>query len=175
MEVISLKSMKVKNMTQKIDNLLINKVLGIPLFLFFMWGLFQLTFELGSLPMDYIDAAFSWLGDQAKVLLGDGELGSLVADGMIAGVGAVVMFLPNIIILFLGIALLETTGYMSRVAFLLDGFFHKFGLHGKSFIPLVTGFGCSVPAYMAARTLTTASAWILSFVAYRVTLMITGG
>ena len=153
MEVMSVKSMKAKNFTQKIDNLLINKILGIPLFLFFMWGLFQLTFELGSVPMDYIDAAFSWLGDQAKVLLGDGELGSLVADGMIAGVGAVVMFLPNIIILFLGIALLETTGYMSRVAFLLDGFFHKFGLHGKSFIPLVTGFGCSVPAYMAARTL----------------------
>jgi ferrous iron transport protein B len=80
-------------------------------------------------------------------------MASLVADGMIGGVGAVIMFLPNIVILFLGIALLETTGYMSRVAFLLDGFFHKFGLHGKSFIPLVTGFGCSVPAYMAARTL----------------------
>ena len=153
MEVMSVKSMKAKNLTQKIDNLLINKILGIPLFLFFMWGLFQLTFELGSVPMDYIDAAFGWLGDQARVLLGDGELGSLVADGMIAGVGAVIMFLPNIVILFLGIALLETTGYMSRVAFLLDGFFHKFGLHGKSFIPLVTGFGCSVPAYMAARTL----------------------
>jgi len=153
MEVMSVKSMRAKNLTQKIDNLLINKFLGIPLFLFFMWGLFQLTFELGSVPMDYIDAAFGWLGDQAKVLLGDGEIGSLVADGMIGGVGAVIMFLPNIVILFLGIALLETTGYMSRVAFLLDGFFHKFGLHGKSFIPLVTGFGCSVPAYMAARTL----------------------
>jgi len=153
MEVMSVKGMRAKNLTQKIDNLLINKFLGIPLFLFFMWGLFQLTFELGSIPMDYIDATFSWLGDQAKAVLGDGELGSLVADGMIAGVGAVIMFLPNIVILFIGIALLETTGYMSRVAFLLDGFFHKFGLHGKSFIPLVTGFGCSVPAYMAARTL----------------------
>ena len=153
MEVMSVAGMKAKNLTQKIDNLLINKVLGIPLFLFFMWALFQLTFELGSVPMDYIDAAFGWLGDQAKSVLGEGELGSLVADGMIAGVGAVVMFLPNILILFIGIALLETTGYMSRVAFLLDGFFHKFGLHGKSFIPLVTGFGCSVPAYMAARTL----------------------
>jgi len=153
MEVMSVKSMRAKNLTQKIDNLLINKILGIPLFLFFMWGLFQLTFELGSVPMDYIAAAFDWLGNQAKIILGDGELGSLVADGIIAGVGAVIMFLPNIVILFLGIALLETTGYMSRVAFLLDGFFHKFGLHGKSFIPLVTGFGCSVPAYMAARTL----------------------
>ena len=153
MEVMSVKSMRAKSLTQKIDNLLINKYLGIPLFLFFMWALFQLTFELGAIPMDYIDAAFTWLGEEAKFILGDGELGSLVADGIIAGVGAVVMFLPNIVILFLGIALLETTGYMSRVAFLLDGFFHKFGLHGKSFIPLVTGFGCSVPAYMAARTL----------------------
>ena len=153
MEVMSVAGMKAKNLTQKIDNLLINKILGIPLFLFFMWGLFQLTFELGSVPMDYIDAAFGWLGEQVKSVLGEGELGSLVADGMIAGVGAVIMFLPNILILFVGIALLETTGYMSRVAFLLDGFFHKFGLHGKSFIPLVTGFGCSVPAYMAARTL----------------------
>ena len=153
MEVISVKSMKAKNLTQKIDNLLINKWLGIPLFLFFMWTLFQLTFELGAVPMDWIDAGFVWLADQARTLLGNGELASLIADGMIGGVGAVIMFLPNIIILFLGIALLETTGYMSRVAFLLDGFFHKFGLHGKSFIPLVTGFGCSVPAYMAARTL----------------------
>ena len=153
MEVMSVQGMKAKNLTQKIDNLLINKILGVPLFLFFMWGLFQITFELGAIPMDYIDAAFGWLGDQAKNVLGNGELGSLVADGMIAGVGAVIMFLPNILILFIGIALLETTGYMSRVAFLLDGFFHKFGLHGKSFIPLVTGFGCSVPAYMAARTL----------------------
>jgi len=153
MEVMSVTGMKAKNLTQQIDNLLINKFLGIPLFLFFMWGLFQLTFELGSVPMDYIDLAFGWFGDQVKFILGQGELGSLIADGMIAGVGAVVMFLPNIIILFVGIALLETTGYMSRVAFLLDGFFHKFGLHGKSFIPLVTGFGCSVPAYMAARTL----------------------
>ena len=153
MEVMSVKSMKAKNLTQRIDNLLINKILGIPLFLFFMWTLFQLTFELGAVPMDWIDAGFVWLADQARVLLGNGELASLVADGIIAGVGAVIMFLPSIIILFLGIALLETTGYMSRVAFLLDGFFHKFGLHGKSFIPLVTGFGCSVPAYMAARTL----------------------
>jgi len=153
MEVISVKSMKAKNLTQKIDNLLINKFLGIPLFLFFMWGLFQLTFELGAVPMEWIDSAFVWLADKTRVVLGNGELASLIADGIIGGVGAVIMFLPNIVILFLGIALLETTGYMSRVAFLLDGFFHKFGLHGKSFIPLVTGFGCSVPAYMAARTL----------------------
>ncbi len=153
MEVMSRKSMRAKSLTQKIDNLLINKYLGIPIFFLFMWILFQLTFEVGAIPMDLIDASFSWLGDKAKVVLGDGWLGSLVADGMIAGVGSVMMFLPNIMILFFGIALLETTGYMSRVSFMLDGFFHRFGLHGKSFIPLVTGFGCSVPAYMAARTL----------------------
>jgi len=153
MEVMSLKSMRAKNLTQKIDKLLIDKWLGVPIFLFFMWALFQLTFTLGAIPMDWIDAGFVWLADRAREVLGNGEMASLVADGMIGGVGAVIMFLPNIVILFLGIALLETTGYMSRVAFLLDGFFHKFGLHGKSFIPLVTGFGCSVPAYMAARTL----------------------
>jgi ferrous iron transport protein B len=118
-----------------------------------MWGLFQLTFTLGAIPMDMIDTIFVALAQKAKDVFGTGGLGSLIADGMIGGVGAVVMFLPNIMILFFGIALLETTGYMSRVAFLLDGFFHKLGLHGKSFIPLVTGFGCSVPAYMAARTL----------------------
>ncbi len=142
-----------KQFTKKIDNILINKYLGVPIFLFFMWGLFQLTFELGAIPMDYIDAAFAWLGEAVGSTITHEGLRSLIVDGIIAGVGAVVLFLPNIIILYIGIALLETTGYMSRVAFLLDGFFHKFGLHGKSFIPLVTGFGCSVPAYMATRTL----------------------
>jgi ferrous iron transport protein B len=142
-----------KNITKKIDNIMINKIIGIPIFLFLMWGLFQLTFELGSIPMDYIDAGFSWLGGAVGLSIANETLRSLIVDGIISGVGAVVMFLPNIIILYIGIALLETTGYMSRVAFLLDGFFHKFGLHGKSFIPLVTGFGCSVPAYMATRSL----------------------
>jgi ferrous iron transport protein B len=142
-----------KTLTQKIDDVMMHKLWGLPIFLFLMWGLFQLTFEIGSVPMDYIDMIFASLIDGTKAVLGEGNIGSVIADGAIAGVGAVVMFLPNIVILFLGIALLETTGYMSRVAFLLDGFFHKFGLHGKSFIPLVTGFGCSVPAYMAARTL----------------------
>ena len=153
LEVTAIKEQKSLTLTQKIDNILINKYIGIPIFLLLMWGLFQLTFKFGSIPMDYIDMFFTKLAIGAKSLFGDGFLGDIIADGAISGVGAVVMFLPNIIILFLGIALLETTGYMSRVAFLLDGFFHKFGLHGKSFIPLVTGFGCSVPAYMAARTL----------------------
>jgi len=103
--------------------------------------------------MDWIDAFFSWLGDTVGATIANDDIRSLVVDGVIAGVGAVVLFVPNIAILFVGIALLESTGYMSRVAFLLDGFFHKFGLHGQSFIPLVTGFGCSIPAYMSARIL----------------------
>ena len=142
-----------KTLTEKIDNILIHPLFGIPIFLFFMWGLFQLTFEIGAIPMEYIDAFFIWLGDTIGATIANEDIRSLVVDGIIAGVGAVVLFVPNIIILFIGIALLESTGYMSRVAFLLDGFFHKFGLHGQSFIPLVTGFGCSIPAYMSARIL----------------------
>lgn len=96
-----------------------------------MWVLFQLTFTLGALPMDLIDSFFGWLGESIKENIESESLASLLADGIIGGVGAVVLFLPNIVILFFGIALLETTGYMSRVAFLLDGFFHKFGLRKK--------------------------------------------
>jgi len=140
-------------MTEKIDKILIHQVFGIPIFLFFMWGLFQLTFEVGSIPMDWIDAFFGWFGEVVGATIPNDDVRSLIVDGIIAGVGAVVLFIPNIVILFIGIALLESTGYMSRVAFLLDGFFHKFGLHGQSFIPLVTGFGCSIPAYMSARVL----------------------
>ncbi|MDF1874979.1 ferrous iron transport protein B [Sulfurimonas sp. SAG-AH-194-I05] len=142
-----------KTITEKIDSVLIHPIAGIPIFLFFMWGLFQLTFEIGSIPMDWIDAFFGWLGDTVGATIANDDIRSLVVDGIIAGVGAVILFVPNIIILFIGIALLESTGYMSRVAFLLDGFFHKFGMHGQSFIPLVTGFGCSIPAYMSARIL----------------------
>lgn len=141
------------SMTERIDKVLIHQVFGIPIFLFFMWGLFQLTFEIGSIPMDWIDAFFSWFGQVIGATISNDDVRSLIVDGIISGVGAVVLFVPNIVILFIGISLLESTGYMSRVAFLLDGFFHKFGLHGQSFIPLVTGFGCSIPAYMSARVL----------------------
>jgi len=147
------KVVKNRSLTEKIDAILIHPVFGIPIFLFFMWGLFQLTFTLGNIPMDWIDGFFGWLGDVVAPTISNDDVRSLIVDGIIGGVGAVVLFTPNIIILFIGIALLETTGYMSRVAFLLDGFFHKFGLHGQSFIPLVTGFGCSIPAYMSARIL----------------------
>ncbi len=147
------KQEEAQSLTERIDNILIHRFFGLPIFLFFMWGLFQLTFEIGSIPMDWIDAFFGWMGDVVGGTIANDAVRSLVVDGIIAGVGAVVLFIPNIMILFIGIALLESTGYMSRVAFLLDGFFHKFGLHGQSFIPLVTGFGCSIPAYMSARIL----------------------
>ncbi|MBP9566967.1 MAG: ferrous iron transport protein B, partial [Sulfurospirillum sp.] len=152
-EVLHVKSSKAQNFTQAIDKVLIHKLFGLPIFIFMMWGLFQLTFSLGEVPMGWIEEGFGWLGETFGETIQNEALKSLIVDGIIAGVGGVLMFLPNIMILFLGIALLETTGYMARAAFLLDGFFHKFGLHGKSFIPLVSGFGCSVPAYMAARTL----------------------
>ena len=154
-EVVTVKKQEKekKTLTEKIDAILIHPVYGIPIFLFLMWGLFQLTFVLGNYPMEWIDTFFGWLGDTMGATISNDDMRSLVVDGLISGVGAVVLFTPNIIILFIGIALLESTGYMSRVAFLLDGFFHKFGLHGQSFIPLVTGFGCSIPAYMSARIL----------------------
>ena len=147
------KPQREKTFTEKIDTILIHPLFGIPIFLFFMWALFQLTFELGAVPMDYIDAFFGWMGEVVGNTIKNDDIRSLIVDGLIGGVGAVVLFTPNIIILFIGITLLETTGYMSRVAFLLDGLFHKFGLHGQSFIPLVTGFGCSIPAYMSTRIL----------------------
>lgn len=152
-EVLTIKPLKEKTITEKIDSILMHKYLGLPIFLFFMWAIFQLTFTFGDVLIAYLEDLFAFFGTSLKDIFGENAFTSLLADGIIAGVGAVIMFLPNIVILFLGIALLETTGYMSRVAFLLDGILFKFGLHGKSFIPLVTGFGCSVPAYMSARTL----------------------
>ncbi len=153
LETQNTKAGKSTDITKKIDSILIHRFFGLPIFLFFMWLLFQATFTLGEVPMQYIEMTFAWFSNSVSANLNDDMLKSIIVDGIIAGVGTVILFLPNIIILFLGIALLETTGYMARVAFLLDGFFYKFGLHGKSFIPLVTGFGCSIPAYMAARTL----------------------
>ncbi|BDY12205.1 ferrous iron transport protein B [Hydrogenimonas cancrithermarum] len=140
-------------LTDRLDKLLIHPIFGLPIFLFFMWLLFQLTFEIGSIPMDWIDAAFTEISNLVKAVLPEGAIQSVLADGVIPAVGSIIMFLPNILILFMGINLLEQTGYMARTAFLLDGFMKKFGLQGKAFIPLVSGFGCTVPAYMAARTL----------------------
>jgi ferrous iron transport protein B len=147
------KSAKKETITEKIDNILIHPILGFPIFLFFMWIIFQSTFSLGSIPMDYIDAGFSGFGEWLGGVLPEGTLNKAIVEGIIPAVGAVVMFLPNILILFLGINLLEQTGYMARASYVMDGVLKFFGLQGKSFVPLVSGFGCSVPAYMAARTL----------------------
>ncbi|WP_300731848.1 ferrous iron transport protein B [uncultured Helicobacter sp.] len=153
MESSHLSAEKRVSLTQRIDDILLNKYLGIPIFLLLMWALFQLTFYLGEFPKEWIEDSMQMFGEWVEEHLPYEFLASLLSGGVIAGVGAVLSFLPHILILFFGIVLLESTGYMARVAFLLDGFFHKFGLHGKSFIPLVTGFGCSVPAFMSARML----------------------
>lgn len=142
-----------ETLTEQIDKVLIHRVFGLPIFLTLMWLLFQATFTLGEYPMGLIEKAFEFLSTQSSALLPQGTLNKALSEGVIPSVGAIIGFLPNILILFLGINLLEQTGYMARAAFLLDGILKKFGLHGKAFIPMVTGFGCSIPAYMAARTL----------------------
>ncbi len=139
--------------TYKIDKILMHPRYGIFIFLGFMFVIFSLSFLIGGGVQKALETGFKFLSDGIKENVANEDLASLVGDGIIGGVGATVSFLPLIVVLYFGISLLETTGYMSRVAFLLDGILHKFGLHGKSFIPLITGFGCSVPAYMATRTL----------------------
>ena len=125
-DCVSIKEQKYRTKTEKIDSILMHKFFGLPIFLFLMWGLFQLTFNLGEIPMQFIESVSNDLITQSKIILGDSWLSSLISDGIIAGVSSVILFLPNIVILFLGIALLESTGYMSRVSFLLDGILHKF-------------------------------------------------
>ncbi|MEO1942069.1 MAG: ferrous iron transport protein B [Campylobacterales bacterium] len=144
---------KRESLTERIDQILIHPILGLPLFLLVMWALFQLTFELGSLPVEYIGGAFDSLSQFLSETLPKGSLTNGLVNGVIPAIGAVVMFLPNILILFLGLNLMEQTGYMARAAYVMDGILKRFGLQGRSFIPLVSGFGCSVPAYLAARTL----------------------
>jgi len=135
------------------DNLLTHRFWGYPIFIFFMWLMFQATFTLGSYPMDWIDSGVGMLSDWVQKTMAEGALRDLLVDGVIGGVGGVIVFLPNILILFFFISLMEDTGYMARASFIMDKLMHKIGLHGKSFIPLVMGFGCNVPAIMATRTL----------------------
>jgi len=139
--------------SREIDKILTHKIWGFPIFIFFIWATFQLTFTLGSYPMDWMDVAVGWIGDFAGSYMPDGALKDLIVDGIIGGVGGVIVFLPNIMILFFCISLMEDSGYMARAAFIMDKLMHKMGLHGKSFIPLIMGFGCNVPAVMATRTL----------------------
>ena len=139
--------------SDRIDKVLTNRLLGIPIFLALTWLVFQLTFTLGEPPMGWIESGFGWLGSWLTSVMSEGYLRSLLVDGVIAGVGGVLVFLPNILLLFMAIAFLEDSGYMARAAFIMDRLMTRIGLQGRSFIPLLIGFGCTVPAVMATRTL----------------------
>jgi len=141
------------DMSRTIDLVLTDRFFGIPVFIFFIWAMFQLTFSLGAYPMEWIGNGVALLSSGLDSLLPSSMLKSLILDGVVAGIGSVVIFLPNILILFFCIALFEDTGYMARAAFLMDRVMHTSGLHGKSFIPMLMGFGCNVPAIMATRAL----------------------
>ena len=138
--------------THRIDNLLSNKYLGFPIFFLILYVMFQVTFTLGQYPMDWIEAGVAWLGEWIGTSMHEGPLRSMLVDGIIGGVGSVIVFLPQILILYFFISFMEDSGYMARAAFIMDKLMHRMGLHGKSFIPLVMGFGCNVPAVMATRT-----------------------
>lgn len=139
--------------TRVIDAIVTNKYLGFPLFFIFMWIMFECTFRLGDYPMGWIESVVEWLGNIIRNYMSDGILKDLIVDGIIGGVGGVIVFLPNIVILYAFISFMEDSGYMSRAAFIMDKVMHKMGLHGKSFIPLIMGFGCNVPAILATRTI----------------------
>lgn len=155
---------KIKNAsrTQFIDIIVTHKLLGFPIFIAFMWIMFEATFRLGDFPMGWIESGVALLGDLVSNSMSDGPLKDLLVDGIIAGVGGVIVFLPNILILYLFISFMEDSGYMARAAFIMDKIMHKMGLHGKSFIPLVMGFGCTVPAIMATRTIESRSSRMIT-------------
>ena len=149
--------------TTAIDAIVTHKLWGFPIFLFLMWLMFELTFKLGEYPMGWIEDGVAWLGSAiSDIIPGEGPLQDLLQDGIIGGVGSVIVFLPNILILFLCISFMEDSGYMARAAFIMDKVMHKIGLHGKSFIPLVMGFGCNVPGIMAARAIESRSSRIIT-------------
>ena len=136
-----------------IDSIVTNKYLGYPVFLLFLLVTFFCTFFIGQFPMDWIDALFAWLGEKVSDTMTDGPLKDMIVDGIISGVGSVIVFLPNILILYIFISFMEDSGYMARAAFIMDKLMHRMGLHGKSFIPMIMGFGCNIPAVMATRTI----------------------
>ena len=139
--------------THLIDAVITNRYVGFPIFFLLLFAMFQCTFSLGQYPMDWIEAGVEALGGLATRLLPEGPLRDMLVDGILGGVGAVIVFLPQILILYAFISLMEDSGYMARAAFIMDKLMHKMGLHGKSFIPLIMGFGCDVPAVMATRTI----------------------
>ncbi|MDM8516933.1 ferrous iron transport protein B [Desulfobacterales bacterium HSG16] len=152
-EVVTLSSRQRVDISRNIDLVLTNRFCGFPIFIFFIWAMFQLTFSAGAYPMEWIDMGVNLFSAQMSALLPDGVIKDLFINGILTGLGSVIIFLPNILILFFFIAIFEDTGYMARSAFLMDRIMHLIGLHGKSFIPMLIGFGCNVPAVISARTL----------------------
>ncbi|MDE6668693.1 MAG: ferrous iron transport protein B, partial [Muribaculaceae bacterium] len=148
--------------TKIIDTFVTNKLFGFPLFLAVMWLMFWATFKLGSYPMEWIEACVSWISGLISNFMPEGPLKDLILDGIIGGVGGVIVFLPNILILYAFISFMEDSGYMARVAFIMDKLMHRMGLHGKSFIPLVMGFGCNVPAIMSTRIIESKSSRLIT-------------
>ena len=142
-----------RTLTERIDSVVTNRFMGYPIFFLLLFLMFEATFSLGQYPMDWIDGLVGKIGEFVGENMPDGILKDLVTDGIIGGVGAVIVFLPNILILYFFISVLEDSGYMARAAFMMDKLMHKMGLHGKSFIPMIMGFGCNVPAIMASRTI----------------------
>ncbi len=147
------KTNRFETRTEKIDSVLTHKFWGFPIFLFFIWLMFFCTFQIGQYPMEWMEMGVSFIAELTQKYISSPVLNAFISEGIIGGVGGVIVFLPNIVILFLFISLMEDTGYMARVAFLMDKLMHHIGLHGKSFIPMIMGFGCNVPAIMATRTL----------------------
>lgn len=139
--------------THFIDAIVTHRIWGYPIFFLFMYLMFEVTFSVGQYPMDWIESGVAWLGEYINIHMPEGPLKAMLVDGVIGGVGSVIVFLPNILILYFFISLMEDSGYMARAAFIMDKIMHKMGLHGKSFIPLIMGFGCNVPAIMASRTI----------------------
>ena len=148
--------------TRILDTIVTNKYIGFPLFFLFMWIMFEATFTLGSYPMEWIEWIVQVIGNFIRANMGDGPLKDLLVDGIVGGVGGVIVFLPNIVILYAFISFMEDSGYMSRAAFIMDKVMHKIGLHGKSFIPLIMGFGCNVPAILATRTIESRSSRMIT-------------
>ena len=148
--------------TAIIDTIVTHRVFGFPIFFLLMWVMFAATFSLGAYPQEWIEAGVNWLASSIGSLMGEGALKDLIVNGIIGGVGSVIVFLPNILILYLFISLMEDSGYMARAAFIMDKLMHRIGLHGKSFIPLLMSFGCNVPAIMACRTIESRSSRIIT-------------
>ena len=148
--------------TRRIDRLVANRWLGFPLFILVMWVMFSSVFMLGAYPQEWIEMLFGWIGEEAAAAIPAGAMQDLIVNGIISGVGSVAVFIPQILILYLFISLMEDSGYMARAAFIMDRLMHKMGLHGKSFIPMLMGFGCNVPAIMATRTIESHSSRLIT-------------